>query len=187
MTDFIRYCNTLSSLDAMAAEDLEKSIFVRSYTKGDLILKQGDTCRYLYFINDGLVKVCSYKNDKEFIMRFFSENALFSVFDSFVTQTASKYIIEVLEDAKITFVGRDALDDLCQRHHCIERLFRIVATDTLVRMTKRINEMLEEEASERYTRFLIENRPIIQRLSLGDMAKYLGITPQSLSRIRNVI
>lgn len=184
MKDFITYCTTLADLDENAIEDLYNSTVEKQYKRGESLLSQGQTCKYLYFINEGLAKVFSFKDDKEFIMRFFAEGIPFSVFDSFIAQSHSKYTILALEDMAVTRIAYQDLMELCKRHHNIETLFRIITSQTAVRMTKRINEILEEDASERYAIFLKDNSAIIQRISLGDLAKYLGITQQSLSRIR---
>ena len=185
MKDFINHCTSFSPLELVAIDDLGDSIASRFYKKGEHLLSEGETCKYLYFINEGLVKVYSYKADKEFIMRFFAEDVIFSVYDSFINQTPSRYAIQAIEYTSITRIGYKDLMDLCRKHHCIETLFRIVTSQTAVRMTRRINEMLEENAHERYRIFLEENNAIIQRISLGDLARYLGITQPSLSRIRS--
>ena len=66
----------------------------------------------------------------------------------------------------------------------METFFRKLASLAATKMTRRISEMLEENATERYNLFVKENNQILQRISLGDLASYLGITQQSLSRIR---
>ena len=66
----------------------------------------------------------------------------------------------------------------------METLFRKLVSVANWKMTKRIREMLESDATSRYKLFIKENNDIVQRLSMGDVAKYLGITQQSLSRIR---
>jgi len=184
MNDFVTYCKTLSDLDNTAIEDLYNTTVVREYKKGESLFSQGQTCKYLYFINEGLAKVFSFKNDKEFIMRFFAEGIPFSIFDSFIGQTPSRYTIMALEDTIITRIGYQDLMDLCRKHHAIETMFRIITSQTAMRMTKRINEILEEDAVKRHAIFIKDNSAIIQRISLGNLAKYLGITQQSLSRIR---
>jgi len=76
------------------------------------------------------------------------------------------------------------MEELCKKHHCMETYFRKLVSTVTIKMMKRITEMLEENATERYNEFLEEHKPILQRINLGDMASYLGITQQSLSRIR---
>lgn len=70
MGDFIQFCNQLSQLEKEAGDDLSNKLKSKSFRKGNQLLKSGEVCRQLYFINSGLTKTFFYKNDKEFIMLF---------------------------------------------------------------------------------------------------------------------
>lgn len=109
---------------------------------------------------------------------------MFTVLDSYVTQTPSSFIIMALEPTTVTYIQHDEMEGLCKRHHSIETFFRKLVSIAAFNMMKRISEMLEENASERYAHFVKENNALLQRISLGDLANYLGITQVSLSRIR---
>ena len=184
MADIFEYLQQYKSIENEALSELERRIKTKSFKKDEYILKPGVTCKYLYFVDAGLVKSFFFKEDKEFIMRFFSENLMFSVFDSYFTQNPSKYALIALEDTTITFVSNDVMAGLCLKYHGVETFFRTLVSIATVKMMKRIGEMLEDNATERYKQFVEENNDILLRISLGDMAKYLGITQQSLSRIR---
>jgi CRP-like cAMP-binding protein len=184
MAELINYFEAFSPLEESAMEALLKSTSVKTFEKGDYLLKKGQTCRHLFFVQEGLVKSALVKGDKEFIMRFFYENLLFSVFDSLFTQTPSKYSLIALEHTTVTMIGVDTMTELCERYHSVETFFRKLVSLATVKMTRRIGEMLEENATDRYRQFVEDDATIAQRISLGDLAKYLGITQQSLSRIR---
>jgi CRP/FNR family transcriptional regulator, anaerobic regulatory protein len=184
MTGFLQYFNQLSPLDSLATDELLKDLKTMTFQKGEYLLRAGEVCKHLFFINEGLAKVFFHKEEKEFIMRFFQENVMFSVFDSFLTQTASNSAIFALEKTTVTVIDYETLMTLCKKHHCIETFFRKLISIATIKMTKRISEMLEENASDAYKQFILENDGLLQRISLGDIAKYLGITQQSLSRIR---
>ncbi len=184
MTDFLECCNRYAPLDKASADGLCLGLKAKTYKKGEYILREGEVCKYLYFLSKGLAKISFEKGDKEFIMRFFSGNVLFSVFESFITQAPSPYRIVALEETTVMLISHRRMEELCKKHHDVETLFRKVLSIVAIRMTKRISEMLEENATERYTQFVKEHHSILQRISLGDLASYLGITQQSLSRIR---
>ncbi|HXB13489.1 MAG TPA: Crp/Fnr family transcriptional regulator [Bacteroidia bacterium] len=184
MADFFQFCSKFSELDKPATEELFKDLKTKSFKKGEYILKSGQVCRYLFFINQGFAKSFFIRDDKEFIMRFFAEDFMFSVFDSYITQAPSSYSIIALEDTTVTLISHDKMEELCKKHHCMESFFRKLVSLVTIKMMKRISGMLEENSTERYNQFVIENKAIIQRISLGDLAQYLGITQQSLSRIR---
>ncbi len=184
MRDFVSTFNHLANLSKEAADELYNCLSVKSYDKGELLLRNGETCKKLYFIDEGLTKTFFTKGDKEFIMRFFPENTLFTVVNSFELQVPSYYEIMALEKTSVTYILKADLETLCNRHHCIETAFRKLLSIATINMMKRISEMLEESATERYNHFLKDNGHLLQRISLGDLANYLGITQVSLSRIR---
>ncbi|WPV68291.1 Crp/Fnr family transcriptional regulator [Chitinophaga sp. LS1] len=186
MANLVLYCQQFSPLEDAVLWELTSQAITKSYNKGDFLLRSGETCRYLYFVNEGLIKSFSEKDDKEFIMRFFSENVLFTVFDSYLNQVPSKFNLVALEDTTVTMIRYEVMEGLCKQHHAVETFFRRLVSIAATKMTKRISEMLEENAADRYRLFVEENNAIHQRISLGDMAKYLGITQQSLSRIRTI-
>jgi len=184
MADFQNYLHQFPYLDDLSKEELLSTTKTKSFKKGEFILTEGKVCRQLFFINEGLAKIFRIKDDKEFIMRFFHENLLFTAFDSYLTQSPTHFNIVALEATTITLIDQETMDELCKKHHCMETYFRNLVSKATLIMMKRISTMLEENASERYNQFVKDNNSILQRISLGDLAKYLGITQQSLSRIR---
>jgi len=184
MTKIIQFCNRISQLDARASEDFLKIFRTKIFQKGDYILKADEICKHLYFIDEGLTKLFFFKEDKEFIMTFFREDMMFTELSGYLTQRHSKYMILALEATTVQFAHQEEIEKLCKRHHCIETLFRRQFSMASLNMMKRITEMLEENATTRYNNFLKENNSLLQRISLGDLANYLGITQVSLSRIR---
>lgn len=185
MTDFIKACNRLSPLEPEAKEDLMHAIKTRTLKKGQMLLNRGANANHLFFIDNGLAKTFFNAGEKEFIMRFFCEHEIFTVLDSFVTQQASTYYIKALEKTEVSYIDHKDLHKLCQKYHSIETFYRTLLSFAVVNMMKRISEMLEENGTTRYHRFMNDNGHILQRISLGDLASYLGITQVSLSRIRS--
>jgi len=181
--NFLDFCKQFS-FDEKALSDLEHAISEKKFRKGQYLLKKGKVCDHLFFVDQGLVK-CFFKNgENEFVMRFFAEKIMFSVFESFVTQTPSKYMLVALEDTTVAMINYETIEKLCKQHHAIETMFRRLLSTATVKMTRRIGEMLEDNAAIRYQNFIKDHKLIVQRISIGDIAKYLGITQQSLSRIR---
>lgn len=117
-------------------------------------------------------------------MTFFKENILFTEINSYLTSAPSKYQLLALEPTTVFSIARADIEHLCRQHHAVETLFRQLLAFASVGMMKRISEMLEENATTRYRLFVQERGAMLQRISLGDLAAYLGITQVSLSRIR---
>lgn len=184
MVTFVSFCNKLSPLSDSATSALEEEIMENNFKKGSYILNQSNACHNLYFIKSGLVKMFCYADGKEFIMNFFQEGNMFTVLDSFLFQTPSNYNIVALENTTVQYISHTTLEQLSRDYHCVETFYRKILSHATYNMMHRIREMLIQTHSEHYHQFLEDNRQLVQRVSLGDLACYLGITQVSLSRIR---
>ncbi|HEY5824021.1 MAG TPA: Crp/Fnr family transcriptional regulator [Cyclobacteriaceae bacterium] len=185
MIELKNLINSITLIDDNAQSDLLNAFKTKTFRKGDFVLKPNKASEHFYFILSGLVKSSFNNGEKEFIMTFFKENMIFTEFSSYLTQKPSKYMLVALENTEILQIHRDKILELCKKHHCIEALFSKLFSYGTLGMMKRISEMLEESAAERYNIFITENSGLTQRISLGDTANYLGITQVSLSRIRS--
>lgn len=184
MIDFLAYCNNVSELQLEAEAEIRASLRVLSLQKGEFLLRKGQVCGHIYFIDAGLLKVVSSQNDKEIIMRFFSEESMLTQLKSFSTQQPSDYSIQAIEPCEITYLSYAEIERLSKKYHCVETFYRKLLTQAALVMMERILEMLQETPAQRYHKFVVRNKAILQRISLGDLAHYLGISQVSLSRIR---
>jgi len=182
--DFSSFASSLSFLESETKAVLQTKLYHKKYRKGELILETNTVCKRIYFVDSGLVKTFFYTDTREFIMRFFPEGSMFTVLDSFVLQKPSSYSVLALEDTTITCLNHDDLEMLCQQYHAIETFYRKLISLAAVNMMDRISGTLEEKAQTAYLKFLTDYGPLMQRISLADLASYLGITQVSLSRIR---
>ena len=152
--------------------------------KGDIIVKKGRICDKIFFLEYGLVKTLFTSDSREYIMRFFSEANIFSVLDSFIEQKLSNYEIVALEDTAVSCISYKDLQLLCAKYHEIETFYRKLLSMAVIEMMNRIGRSLEETGIVAYNKFLKNQGYLLQRISLADLASYLGITQVSLSRIR---
>lgn len=138
-----------------------------------------------FFIQEGLVKICFTNETKEFIMRFFVENSILTVIDSYFKQSPSAYDVLALEQTTFAFIAKTDLDKLCNENHSTERALRKLVTQASINMMERVSEILEGDAGERYAHFLALNGRLVNRISLGDLSglpgNYAGITQQNQS------
>lgn len=184
MDSFIRFCQHVSPLDQHSIDRLLSCLSARQISKGDKLLHAGQYCRHLYFLEAGLVKLSTHHEAREFVMRFFSEGMLFTVPDSLLRGNPSDYELVALEESRLAVLSYEDLENICNDSHQIETFFRKFLGIACMNMMQRINEMLTENATERYALFLKQHPDLVHRLALGDIAAYLGITQVSLSRIR---
>ena len=186
VVNFLDFAASLTNLEDEAKEALASKLYTKQYDKGELILETGTVCNQIYFVESGLLKTFFYTDTREFIMRFFSEGNMFTVLDSFLTRQPSTYAVLALEPTHITYLNYADLDQLCVRYHSMETFFRKLLSMAALNMMDRIGNTLEEKAQVAYHRFLKEHGKLLQRISLADLASYLGITQVSLSRIRSL-
>ena len=186
MADLIKFCNKFSQLNDNAATDLLQNTTTKKYKKGDYIFRQGIVCEHLYFINEGLVKCFFYgeSTEKEFVLGFFTEDAMFSLYDSLTPQPVSNLNLIALEDTSLILIKYDVMENLCKKHHCIETFYRRLINSTMIGVVRLVCEMAENNTVNRYNNFVKKHGKLMQRLKLGDVAKLFGITQQSLSRLR---
>ena len=184
MDAFIHYCNNISPLTDEAIEDLSSRFKSTTFKKGQPINKEGQICRNLFFINKGLVKHYYIHKDRKFIIRFFSENNVFTVLDSFIQQAPAVFTTIALETTETIQFSYNDIEELCARHHCLETIIRKIFGMAAIINLKRIKEMFDADATELYKAFVKENHHLLQRISLGNISSYLGISQVTLSRIR---
>lgn len=183
---FLNFAASLAELESEAKKDLASRLCTKKFCEGELVLEAGTLCNRIYFVEFGLVKTFFYNDSREFIMRFFSEGNMFTVLDSFLTHKPSSYGILTLEPTTITYLNHSDLEELCSRYHSMETFYRKLLSTAVVNMMDRVSSILEEKAQVAYHKFLKEQGELFQRISLADVASYLGITQVSLSRIRSL-
>jgi CRP-like cAMP-binding protein len=184
MDEFTHTILQFCLLDRESLEELEQALKPKSFKKGDFLLRADEACNCFYFLDKGLVKLIFDTGAKSFIMTFFKENNFFTELSSFNTGKPSKYMLTAIESVELRYIDRNTIDNLCKKHHCIETLFKKLNANATVGMMSRISEMLEDDGKRRYENFLSHSGDLVQRISLGDLSDYIGITQVSLSRIR---
>lgn len=152
--------------------------------KKDLLVSE-QICKYLYFITQGCLR--SYYIDSkgtEHIYQIRMDNSWISDLESFFSQQPSKYSIEALEDSYLLRISHERFEQLLIEIPRLERYFRILFQKAYINALNRLNATMWETAIDRYNEMLKENPEIFKRVPLVYIASYLGITPESLSRIR---
>lgn len=149
------------------------------------LLVAGQVCDYLYFVTKGCLR-SFYIDSKgtEHIYQIRMDNNWISDLESFSSQRPSKYNIEALEDSQLLRISYQRMEKLYKEIPKLERYFRILFQKAYVNALSRLNATMWETAVDRYNNMLVEHPEVFQRVPLVYIASYLGITPESLSRIR---
>ena len=148
-------------------------------------MNQGEICREMFFINKGVLRIVSL-NEKGNKMAYFflKENQFCSILNSFNNNVPAIEGIEAACNAEIIVLKKQKLLGLYEKLPYLKELITGITTQALLDKIQVRNSYLGEDASLRYQNFLIRQPDIALRVSLSDIASYLGITQQSLSRIR---
>lgn len=153
--------------------------------KNDFLLTEGKICRHLYFVQHGAVRGFYNLDGKEITHWFAFEPDFVTSFHSFITQEPAVENIQLLEGSILWAISKSNLDALMSQHHEVERLVRIAYEKYYLRLEERFVNAHFKTASERYQNLLLQNPSLLARVSLGHIASYLGITQETLSRIRS--
>lgn len=184
----MKFADSLVDIVAFSEDELEEimSYFVKERVgKNELLVRQGQVCKKLYFIETGLGRSYYLKKDgKEVTQWFFAEGKPMSSVESFFQQNPSLYYLEVLEDSLVHSITKERLDFLFDKYPKMEKFGRILATEMLTKVVNKLNAIQFQTAPERYEYMLKEFPDISQRVPLGHIASYLGMTQETLSRIR---
>jgi CRP-like cAMP-binding protein len=154
-------------------------------TKDFFVLKENEVSNYLYFIEKGIARIFYYKNGKEITEWIAMDNSFFLSIISFFERKPSYLQIHTIEPALIRGIHYNDLMKLCDEHHEIERWLRKALTGSLILSQNRMDSIQFETAQQRYEKLLETNPSIIQRVPLSYIASFLGITQETLSRIRS--
>jgi CRP-like cAMP-binding protein len=165
-------------------ELLDKISTKKTYQKDEFILKQGNFCHNLWFIEQGAVKAYENSCDGERTIYFFLENTFFTNYYCWVTKNPSDISFKAVENSSIIQIHYPSLEKLCEQHHIFDTVGRKMAEKIFVEEYHLRKLLLNCNAAERYE-YLEKNRPdIFKRFSLKDIAGFIGVTDVSLSRIR---
>lgn len=153
--------------------------------KHEFLLQQGEVCHHTFFVEKGLLRMYSIdKNGKEHIIQFAPENWLIGDRSSLYFNEKSNYYIEAVEDSEVLFLKPDFFSKLLEEFpNTIERNDLIIQKH-VKSLQDRINSLLGETAEERYIKFTKMYPDLLLRVPQWMIASYLGITPESLSRVR---
>ena len=163
-----------------------KTLFIpKKLRKKRHLLQEGDVGKYTTFVEKGMLRTYTIdEKGNEPILQFSFEGWWVADLYSFLTDEPSKYNIEALEDCELLMITKPSWDLMLDKIPTLERYFRILVQNNLIATQRRLMGSISETAQEKY-RNLINSFPgCLQRVPQHMIASYLGITPETLSRIR---
>ncbi len=170
-----------SEKDALTGRLTERKIKRKQY-----ILQEGDTCKYFSYVAEGCFKTYGVDNSgKEHNLLFTAEDDWITDIDSLHKERPSKLFIEAIEPSVILQISKGDLWYLYSNYPKFDRNFRVIIEDKYIELQNRLLQTFSTTAYERYESFLEQYPNLANRLPNTQIASYLGITPEFLSKIRN--
>ncbi len=187
MHSIIDYLATYVSLSQEEIKEVESSFELNFYEKGKHLLLEGKRCRYLYFIDKGACRSYTYHKGKDVTNWIYIEGGFCTIWSSFFTKEPSQDFIEVTVDADIYRINFEKLDALYQKHPKVERAFRMIVETELAGLERFYSAYFFISAKEKYLRLLEFSPMISQFANLGHIASMLGVSQETLSRVRKEV
>lgn len=158
---------------------------VGTFKKGAVVVREGQFSKKAYLIIKGCARAYYLKDGKDISDWFTFENQFMAPIVSFFNEKPSPHYIEFVEDAVVLEFSKEAIDYLTNKHHDFERFISKIVTETMLGLCERLYTIQFNKAEERYNHLLGIYPDITKRIPLTHIASYLGITLETLSRIRN--
>jgi len=157
----------------------------KHFRKKQYFLREGEVCKYSGFIAKGSARMFTVdEKGHEHIIRFGMESWWMSDHDSLVNLTPSQYFIEMLEDSELLVITLPNANELRKKSRCFDLTIQIMDKFQTIAMQKRIHAAIGLTAEERYADLMGTYPQFLDRFPINMIASYLGISPETLSRIR---
>jgi len=154
------------------------------FSKHDYLLKKGRVCTHFYFLQHGALRGFYNLNDREVTHWFGFENTFITSFHSYITEQPAIENIQFLEGSILWAISKKELTGLFNEFHEIERVVRIIYENYYMRLEERYVNAQFKTAAELYHDLITKSPHILERVPLGYISSYLGISQETLSRIR---
>ena len=165
--------------------DILESILVpMNYAKGEMILKEGEVCQHIYYIDRGLIRQFYFKNGKELTEHLGTDHSIFMCIESLFREEPTRLQVEALEPTMIYALPKLRLEEVALHHGNIQILYRKILEESLIISQVHADLVRFETAQDRYLKLCKLMPQVVLRAPLVYIANYLQMTPETLSRVR---
>jgi CRP-like cAMP-binding protein len=181
----MKYMSRFTSLNEEEQQAIAEEIHMEEYKKGTVLLRQGDVPAKCYFVLKGCVRQYSIdESGKEVTSNFYSEEQAISIFNHHKSDRSSDYTFTCLEDSVLVVGDLDVEQAMYNKYTQLEFMTRKMIEENFGQVQEEFAAFIASTPEERF-KLLLRKRPrLIDRVPQHQLASYLGITPESLSRIK---
>ena len=168
-----------------SSDIFNSSLTRKEYAIGDLFLSQNKIYTDIYIVEKGMIRQFYYKEGRDVSEHFSIEGGVVFCIESLFLKEPANLLIEALEPTIIYHLNYDLFQELCDTYKDINKLYRKIMELDLIISQRKADAWRFESSTERYKRFCIEYPEVVKRASVSQIASYLFMTPETLSRIRS--
>lgn len=165
-------------------DTLESILVPKKFAKGEMILKAGDVCENIYYIDKGLIRQFYYKNNKELTEHIGADGEIFMCIESLFREEPTELQVEALENSIIYLIPKHRLEQVALHNVNIQIMYRKILEESLIISQVHADLLRFETAQNRYLRLCKLKPQVVLRAPLVYIASYLQMTPETLSRVR---
>lgn len=181
---FVNYFSRISPLTKEESDAIAESMQTRTFKRGDYLLKEGQISANTFFILDGLVREYILTEGEEKTTNFFAEEQWAISLNSFGSQNPSKHNWVCVEDTTVVMGNEEQAQLLFQDFPRFETISRTIMEKALMEQKEALTSYYTDTPEERYLKLLKTRSDLLQRVPQYHLASYVGVKPESLSRIR---
>lgn len=184
MEALLKFIESRTTVSFELRNEILNAFTVVDVQKNDVILREGMVVNKLYFLLDGTVRSYYYREDKDITSWIYGEHQFFTAWSGFINQEASFEYIQSTTDGQLAWISRQRYTELMTQHPTFEKFGRILLEEQLAFLDYFYKGFLFMSAREKYELLVSTFPEVHQNINLGHIASLLGISQETLSRIR---
>ncbi len=181
---FVNYFSKISPLSKEEAKCIEEGMCIKAFKKGTVLLKEGQLSTDTYFILEGCIREFVVTDGDERTTNFFTEDQWVISLNNFGQQNPTAHNLVCAEDTTVSVGNEKSAREMFRQFPRFETISRAVMETFLTEQKKLLTSFLTESPEQRYLTLLKSRSDLLQRMPQYQIASYIGIKPESLSRIR---
>lgn len=182
--EFRAFASTFEFLRPNEIDTIVEHTVLREYPKGTLLLREGNISKECYAVIRGCIREYYLKDGLERTTAFFTEGQPVNSFSSYTNQVPSKHFLECAEDCLLTVGTQSLVNEMCERIPRLSEFIQIETEKGAGELQEKMASFMTSSPEERFMDLMANNPSLMNRVPQHQIASYLGVTPESLSRIK---